>query len=133
VYLRTTQFIPQVTYSRQLGGLFDKLLDTGSKIYAGQTAKSIAKAQAKTAAAQEALVARQAELEAAKQAGEKLSQTAFDLLHPELSKEEYNKPTVLKATVVKRQQGTTTWNAYTCPSGYRYKKTAQGEHLCFRE
>jgi hypothetical protein len=71
--------------------------------------------------------------EAAKQAGEKLSQTAFDLLHPELSKEEYNKPTVLKATVVKRQQGTTTWNAYTCPSGYRYKKTAQGEHLCFRE
>lgn len=64
MYLRTTQFIPQVTYSRQLGGLFDKLLDTGSKIYAGQTAKSIAKAQAKTAAAQEALVARQAELEA---------------------------------------------------------------------
>jgi hypothetical protein len=45
VYLRTTQFIPQVTYSRQLGGLFDKLLDTGSKIYAGQTAKSIAKAK----------------------------------------------------------------------------------------
>lgn len=71
--------------------------------------------------------------EATKEAGEKLSKSVFDLLHPEYSAAEYNKPTVIKATAIKRQQGTTTWNAYTCPPGYRYKKTAQGEHLCFKE
>lgn len=76
--------------------------------------------------------AAQAVVDLPKQAGEKLSAKIHDVLHPELRAENWSGATVLRAKAVKRQQGRTTWNAYTCPPGYRYKKTARGEHLCFR-
>lgn len=61
----------------------------------------------------------------ARNAGESASRSVFDFLHPSLSPENYNKPTLVNAQMVN--------GAYTCPKGYRYKLSAQGAHLCFRE
>ena len=62
---------------------------------------------------------------AAQAAGEKVSASVFDFLNPALRPENYNKPTVVNAQMVAGK--------YSCPVGYRYKLTARGEHLCFRE
>lgn len=61
----------------------------------------------------------------ATETGEKISASVFDFLNPSLRPENYNKPTVVNAQMVAGK--------YTCPKGYRYKLTARGEHLCFRE
>lgn len=63
----------------------------------------------------------QAALEAPARAGEAISSSIFDALHPSLSKEEFNKPTIVPPD-----------GSGKCPSGYKYKVGLKGPY-CLRQ
>lgn len=64
--------------------------------------------------------------DAAASAGEAVASSAFDFLHPSLSADVFNQPTIVDAVPV-------AGGGYTCPSGYTLKYGAHRGNYCLRD